>query len=199
MSGLLILASGSESRKRMLKAAGIAFETVFPVVNEDETKAALIAKKTAPGEIAAALAELKAMTVSKRRPDAIVLSADQLLVCDGTFYDKAKDLESAKRILQGLRKRKHELVTAATVIKGSAVLWRHADTAQMWMRDFSDAFLDAYVASEGRALLTCVGCYRIEGLGAQLFSRIEGDYFTIQGLPLLVVLEALREIGVITR
>jgi septum formation protein len=199
MSGPLILASGSESRKRMLEAAGIVFETVIPAVNEEETKAALITKKAAPREIAAALAELKAMTVSKRRPDATVLGADQLLVCDGTFYDKAKDLESAKRILRDLRKRKHELVTVATLIKSSAVLWRHVDTAQLWMRDFSDAFLDAYVASEGRALLTCVGCYRIEGPGAQLFSRIKGDHFTIQGLPLLVVLAALREIGVITR
>lgn len=199
MSGPLILASGSESRRHMLEAARIVFETVISAVNEEETKAALIAKKTAPREIAAALAELKAMTVSKRRPDAIVLGADQLLVCDGTFYDKAKDLESAKRILRGLRRRKHELVTAAILIKGSAVLWQHVDTAQLWMRDFSDAFLDSYVASEGRALLTCVGCYHIEGPGAQLFSRIEGDHFTIQGLPLLLVLEALREAGVIAQ
>jgi septum formation protein len=183
----------------MLEAAGVVFENVLPAVEEDKAKAALVAKKTAPSEIAAELAELKAMTVSKERPDAIVLGADQLLVCDGALYGKAKDLESAKRILRNLRKRKHELVTAATLIKNGAVLWRRVDTAQLWMRDFSDAFLDAYVASEGKTLLASVGCYRVEGPGAQLFSRIKGDYFTILGLPLLRVLGALRETGIMAR
>lgn len=199
MSGRLILASGSESRRRMLEAAGLAFETVIPAVNEEVTKSVLVAKKVAPSEIAAALAELKAMSVSKKRPGALVLGADQLLVCDGTLYGKAKDVEAAKRILRNLRGRKHELLTAATLVKNSAILWRQVETAQLWMRDFSDAFLDAYVASEGKALFTCVGCYRVEGPGAQLFSRIEGDHFTIQGLPLLAVLEALRKAGAIAR
>jgi septum formation protein len=196
MTAPLILASGSASRKRLLAAAGLAFETVFPRVNEEEAKITLAAKQTPPREIAAALAELKAMQVSKERKDAFVLGADQLLVCEGVRYDKAADMESAKRVLRDLRGHKHELITAIVLVKNGAVLWRHVETASLWMRDFSDAFLDTYLAAEGKTILGAVGCYHLEGRGAQLFARIEGDVFAIQGLPLLATLEALRKHGV---
>ncbi len=197
MSATLVLASGSESRRRVLEAAGVAFEVVPPAVDEEGAKASLLAKKTSPGEIATTLAELKAMSVSKKKQDALVLGADQLLVCDGAIYGKARDMKDAKRILQNLRGRKHELLTAAALVKNGAPLWRRLEAARLWMRDFSDAFLDSYIASEKETLFTCVGCYRLEGRGAQLFSRVEGDTFTIQGLPLLAALEALRDAGVI--
>lgn len=197
MSVPLVLASGSESRRRMLEAAGVAFEVVPPAVDEEGARASLLAKKASPSEIATALAELKAMSVSKEKQGALVLGADQLLVCDGAIYGKARDMKDAKRILQSLRGRKHELLTAAVIVKNGAPLWQRLETAQLWMRDFSDAFLDSYIATEKEALFTCVGCYRLEGRGGQLFSRVEGDSFTIQGLPLLAALEALREAGVI--
>ena len=197
MSTRLVLASASESRRRILKAAGIAFEAMTPEVDEEALKRTLTAE--APAKLAMALAENKALSIATHVTDAVVLGADQLLVCEGKLYAKARDKEEAKRILRELRGRKHELVTAAALAKDNAILWRQVETASLWMRDFSDAFLDSYLAKEGDAVLGLVGCYRIEGLGAQLFSRVEGDSFTIQGLPLFALMEALRTQGVIAR
>jgi nucleoside triphosphate pyrophosphatase len=199
MRAQLILASGSASRRSLLAAAGLAFETVPPSVNEEEAKHALAAKQTPPSEIASALAELKAMQVSKERRGAFVLGADQLLVCDGARFDKAVDMASAKHALKALRGRRHELITAVVLAKNGTMVWRQVETASLWMREFSDAFLDTYLATEGEAILGAVGCYRLEGQGAQLFSRVEGDAFAIQGLPLLATLKALREHGAIAQ
>lgn len=199
MSPRLVLASTSESRRRILTAAGIAFEAAAPLADEEPAKRELIAGKAPANKIAMALAELKGLSVSKTMPDALVLGADQLLVCEGKFYDKPKDMADAKRILHELRGRTHELVTSVVLAKGAAILWRHVESASLTMRAFSDAFLDSYLKREGDAVLALVGCYRIEGAGAQLFTRIEGDFFAIQGLPLLPVLEALRMQGVIAR
>lgn len=196
MSPRLVLASTSESRRRILSAAGIAFETVSPHAEEEPTKRELIAGKTRVNKIATALAELKALSVSKTMPDVLVLGADQLLVCEGKFYDKPKDMVDAQRILRELRGHTHELVTAVILAKDSAILWRHVESASLTMRAFSDAFLDSYLKREGNAVLAPVGCYRIEGAGAQLFARVKGDFFAIQGLPLLPLLDALRAQGV---
>lgn len=196
MSARLVLASASESRRRMLKAAGITFDVVAPKADEAALKQSLAAET--PEKLATALAENKALSISRSQAGALVLGADQLLVCEGRIYAKARDREEARQILTELRGHKHELVTAAALAKGSSVIWRHVETASLWMRDFSDAFLDAYLAQEADAVLDLVGCYRIEGRGAQLFSRVEGDSLTIQGLPLFAVMGALRAQGAMT-
>lgn len=192
MSTRLILASVSESRRRMLKAVGIPFVAMAPDVDEEALKQQLIGQS--PDKLAIALAEKKALSI---RTKDLVLGADQLLVCEGKIYSKARDQADAKRILAELRGRKHQLVTAAALAKDNTILWRHVETASLWMRDFSDAFLENYVTRQGSAVLESVGCYQIEGEGAQLFVRIEGDTFTIQGLPLVAVMEELRRQGVI--
>jgi len=195
MSTKLILASASDSRRRMLKAAGIPFEAAAPDIDEETLKRTLAGRP--PAKIATALAEKKALSIPSRNADALVLGADQLLVCEGAIYSKARDQAEAKRVLRELRGRKHRLVTAAVLAKAGTIIWRQVETASLWMRDFSDVFLDAYLASQGDAALSVVGCYRIEGEGAQLFARIEGDTFSIQGLPLFAVMEELRRQGVL--
>ncbi len=199
MSPRFVLASTSESRRRILKAAGIAFEAVSPSADEEPTKRELIASKASAKKIAMALAELKGLSVSKGALDALVLGADQLLVCEGKFYSKAGNTDDAKRILRELRGRTHELVTAIVLAKSDTIIWRHVESARLTMRAFSDAVLESYLSKEGNAVLDLVGCYRIEGPGAQLFSHVEGDFFAIQGLPLLPLLEALRVQSAIAR
>ena len=183
----------------MLREAGIVFEAVAPNVAEDAVKKALLAKGRASHVIANTLAELKTSKITVRQPDAIILGADQLLVCDNVVFNKVADLSQARLTLQNLRGRTHQLISAAVLIKGGRPIWRYIETAEMTMRYFSDAFLDAYLAAEGGALLESVGCYRIEGTGAQLFENVSGDCFTIRGLPLIALLEALRENGVLAR
>jgi septum formation protein len=147
--------------------------------------------------VADALAELKALRVSSSDPDALVLGADQVLVCEGMVFSKAETMDTAREQLQRLRGRRHQLVTAAVLAKGAAPIWRHVDISTLWMRDVSDGFLESYLGTEGDALLGSVGCYRLEAMGSQLFERIEGDYFSILGLPLVPLLAALRQQGVV--
>lgn len=191
MSGL-ILASISQSRRTMLSAAGVAFSAEAPGVDEDAVKDSLKGEKATPAAIAETLAELKARKISLRHPDAFVIGADQVLDCDGTLYDKPPDLAAARRQLQSLRGKTHRLTAAVVVARGDARLWHHTQVATLQMRPFTDAFLDGYLARVGEAACRSVGAYQLEGLGAQLFSRIEGDYFTILGLPLLPLLDFLR-------
>jgi septum formation protein len=191
MSGL-ILASTSQSRRTMLSAAGVAFSAEAPGVDEDAVKDSLKGENAAPAAIAETLAELKARKVSLRHPDAFVIGADQVLDCDGAMFDKPPDLAAARRQLQALRGRTHRLTAAVVVARGDARLWHHTQVATLQMRPFTDAFLDGYLARVGEAACRSVGAYQLEGLGAQLFSRIEGDYFTILGLPLLPLLDFLR-------
>ncbi len=138
-----------------------------------------------------ALAEAKAVKTSLKRPG-LVIGADSILELNGKLYDKPEDLAAARHQLTALRGRAHRLCSAAVVAKAGAPIWRHVAAATLHMRNYSDAFLDRYIAAEGEALLSSVGCYRLEGLGVQLFDKIEGDYFTILGLPLLPVLDYLR-------
>lgn len=195
----LILASQSASRQTMLREAGIVFEVITPDINENSVKKVLLAEGKTSCAIADILAELKTSEITTHRPNAIVLGADQLLVCNNILFNKAVDLSQARLTLQNLRGRTHRLISAAVLVKDGRLIWRHIETAEMTMRYFSDAFLDAYLAAEGEALLESVGCYRIEGAGAQLFENISGDCFTIRGLPLIALLEALRENGVLVR
>lgn len=190
----LILASKSAARAQVLAGAGVPFEIASSGVDEDAVKQRLLADGAGPREVADALAELKAMTVSLERPG-LVLGADQTLDLDGQLYDKAPTLDAARERLQALRGKRHRLHAAIAVAKDGVPVWRELVTASLTMRDFSDAFLDDYLAEEGEAALGSVGCYRLEGMGAQLFSRIEGDYFAILGLPLWGLLDFLRGQG----
>lgn len=195
MTGL-VLASKSAARAAVLAGAGVAFETAVAGVDEEAAKRTLLAEGAGAREVADALAEMKALSISQARPD-LVIGADQTLEFDGRLYDKARTLDEARERLRELRGQKHRLHAAVAVARDGVVIWREMSTATLTMRDFSDAFLDAYLAEEGEAALGSVGCYRLEGPGAQLFSRIEGDYFAILGLPLLGLLELLRRQGVL--
>ncbi len=193
----LVLASGSRARARLLAGAGVTFDTEVAAVDEDVVKASLTAERFPLERIAGTLAELKAVRVSQRRPGALVVGADQLLVFEHEIVSKCASVDEARALLQLLRGRTHVLVTASVLARDGTVIWRHVARAGMTMRAFSDAFLEDYLNRAGAALQECVGCYQLEGLGAQLFDRIEGEYFSILGLPLLPLLSVLREHGVI--
>jgi septum formation protein len=189
----LILASGSASRQEMLRAAGVPFEIVVPDVDEEAPKQDLLQRGASSGQVAAKLAEIKALAVSQGRPGDLVLGADQVLDCTGKLFSKARSRGEAKTTLSSLRGRKHQLLSAAALARDGEVIWRALEIAELWMRDYSDDFLEDYLAREGDTLLASVGCYRIEGRGVQLFTRVSGDTFVIRGLPLLGVLAALRQ------
>jgi septum formation protein len=195
----LILASGSATRARMMAAAGVPFEQRPAAVDEAEVKEALRADGVAPGDASLALAELKARRIASAAPGHLVLGADQILTCDGQWFDKPRDLAEARAQLAALAGRRHELWTAAIVLRDDARLWHEIAQARLWLRPCSDAFLTAYLDAVGDLALGSVGAYQIEGPGAQLFARIEGDRFAIQGLPLIGLLECLRVQGVLLR
>lgn len=193
----LVLASGSESRKQMLAAAGVPFEAITPGIDEDEVKASLAAKRASAETVASTLADMKALRVTAREPDALVLGCDQVLACDGRLFDKAQSVREAREVLVQLRGREHALFTSASLAHGAHIAWRVNDTSRLWMREFSDEFLETYLVDEAEHIVSAVGCYHVEGRGAQLFSRVEGDTFAIRGLPLIPLLDALRVHGVV--
>lgn len=196
----VVLASASASRRAMLRAAGLEFAVRASDVDESEIKRALIAKMASPRAMAQQLAAAKALAISREMPGALVIGSDQILALDdGTTLDKAPDMAVQKAQLQALRGQAHSLISAAAIAENGVCVWHIVDSARLYMRDFSDGFLDDYLAAEGEALLWGVGGYRIEGRGVQLFSRVEGSLFTVQGLPLLGVLDYLRERGVLAR
>jgi len=190
----IVLASKSAARRAVLDGAGVPYEAATAGVDEDAVKAGMLAEGADAREIADALAELKAIKISRSRTG-FVVGADQTLEFEGELYDKAQTLAEARARLQALRGKPHKLHSAVVVAKDGAPIWREVVTATLTMRDFSDAFLDDYLAHEGDAALGSVGCYRLEGPGVQLFSKIDGDYFTILGLPLMGLLDLLRRHG----
>jgi septum formation protein len=191
----LVLASGSQSRKALLTAAGVRFIADPADLDEDALMAEL---KGAPVEaVAQSLAEQKALTVSRRHPEGLVLGGDSVIAFGGEFLSKCATLEEARALLGRLSGHEHLLVSAAALARDGALLWAHASPCRMTMRTLSPQFLDDYLAVEGPAILSAVGCYHFEGRGAQLFDKVDGDYFSVLGLPLLPVLVQLRKKGLL--
>lgn len=191
----LILASKSAARQAMLADAGVPFTVQVADVDEEAVKAAHDPADAAG--LAVELARVKALAVSRHDADAWVLGADQTLAFDGGLVSKAPSLDAARVRLTAMRGRVHHLHSGAALARNGQIVWSGVDTATLRMRDFSNAFLDAYLAAEGEGLLACVGSYRLEGMGSQLFEAVEGDYFTVLGLPLWPVLSELRRAGVL--
>lgn len=190
---MLVLASQSASRRAMLEAAGVPHEAMAAGVDEETAKAALRAEGMNARSLADALAELKSLRVSRRVPGALVLGCDQTLSLEsGEMVDKAESREDAARILRLLSGKVHYLHSAAVISLGGEPIWRHLERVKMTVRPLSDAFIEHYLDAEWEHICWCVGCYRIEGPGAQLFSKVEGSQFAIQGLPLIPLLDYLR-------
>lgn len=189
----MILASQSTARAALLRSAGLVFEQRPARIDEAAVKESF--QGGSADECTLTLAGLKAARI--RAPDTVVIGADQLLVCADDWFDKPADLPGARDQLLRLRGRRHTLVTAIVCHRDGAEIWRHVARPTLRMRPFSDAFLDAYLATEGEIVLSSVGAYRLEGLGIQLFDAIDGEYAAILGLPLLALLGFLRQHGVL--
>lgn len=191
----LILASASASRAATLRAAGVEFIALPAGIDETAIKRQFRDRGDDAAACAHALALAKARVVAREHPDAIVIGADQILVANDEWFDKPADLAAAAEQIRRLSGHTHTLVTAACAVQGEAILWTAAAEPKMTMRRVGESFLAGYIEAEGEAVLGSVGSYRIEGRGAQLFERIDGDYFSILGLPLLELLGFLRERG----
>ena len=194
---MIILASESASRKAMLSAAGVPFEAVPARIDEAGVTTEMAGRSVR--DVADRLAELKAVKVSVRRPGLLVLGSDSMLEVErGRWLDKPGSLDGLRVQLRELRGRSHRLVSAAVIARDGQPIWRHVEVATLHVRAFSEAWLEQYVEACGEQVLSSVGGYHLEGLGAQLFTRVEGDQFTVRGLPLLAVLGWLREAGELT-
>jgi len=195
----VVLASSSRTRATLLQQAGVKAAREPARIDETEIKAFNRRKGAEAGVCAMALAEAKALTVAARHPNVLVIGADQILNCNGTWLDKPRGKADARGQLAMLRGQGHELATAVCVARGADVIWHDLQRPRLTMRQFSDAFLDSYIDGLGRDDMGAVGAYRLEGSGIQLFDRIDGDYFAILGLPLTGLLEFLRGQGELPR
>lgn len=187
----IILASGSIIRRQLMEQAGLDFEVVTKPVDENAIKEAMLAEGSRLRDIADVLAEAKAMRVS-RTMAGLVIGADQIMVMDNQLFDKPKTMDEARERLKLMRGKTHFLVGAVVICENGSPVWRHMAKTKLTMRDFSDDFLDDYLKAEGEIVLKSVGAYRFEGRGSQLFSHVEGDFFSILGLSLLPVMDYLR-------
>ena len=195
---MIVLASQSASRRALLQAAGVPFEALSPGVDEEAAKEALRGDGLDARALADALAELKALRVSRRVPGGLILGCDQTLsLDDGSMIDKAVDRADAEQILRSLSGRVHHLHSAAVIALNGEPIWRYVERVRMTVRTLSDSFIAKYLDEEWEHCRWCVGNYRIEGPGVQLFSKVEGSQFAIQGLPLLPLLDFLRVRGVL--
>jgi septum formation protein len=197
MTEKLILASGSPFRKAMLVNAGLDIQAVPADVDERALEAPLQDSGVSPEDVALVLAEAKAVEVSERNPGVLVLGCDQTLSLGDEVFHKPADMEGARRHLLALSGKTHQLNSAAVLVRDGNVLWRHVGIANLTMRHLDPAFIGRHLARVGKKALASVGAYQVEGEGIQLFEKIEGDYFTIVGLPLLAVLAELRSLGAI--
>lgn len=195
---VVVLASRSAARASLLRGAGVEFAQAEAVVDEAGVREALRAEEVSAEDAAVVLAELKAELVSGRAgPGTVVIGGDQILDLEGEWLEKPGDRAAARAQLLKLRGRRHRLVSAAVAFRNGARVWHHVQAAEVWVRPFGEAFLDAYLDEAGDAVLGSVGAYHLEGLGAQLMSRVEGDFFTVLGMPLLPLLQFLRDQGVL--
>ena len=192
----LILASGSASRRKLLEGAGLEFDICVPNIDEDSARRSMRASGVKPGDQAMQLAELKALKISDMK-EGLVIGGDQMLSLGDQTFDKPADMEAARRHLRQFSGRTHYLETALVLAEEGRIIWRHMARPALSMRVLSEEFTDAYLAQTGPQALETVGAYRLEGRGIQLFDRIEGDYFSILGLPLLALLDYLRTRGLI--
>jgi len=197
MTVKITLASQSTARQEMLRNAGVEFTAKPARIDEEAILAALQADGAKPNDIVDALAEYKALRIAGSDPTGLVIGSDQILVCGDKIYSKARTMDQARDKLRELRGKPHQLMSAAVVFEDGKPVWRTVGRAQLFMRDFSDAFLDDYLDRVGEDVLSSVGCYFLESSGVSLFSRVQGDYFTVLGFPLLDVLEFLRGRGAI--
>ncbi|WP_434054580.1 MAG: Maf family protein [Roseibium sp.] len=193
----LVLASGSRIRAELMKNAGLSFETDPSDVDERAVEQPLLEAKFPPEDLASVLAEAKGNDVSSRRPTDLVVGADQILAFEGERRTKPEDMEAARRQLLTFSGKTHELHSSVVISRGGEAIWRNVSTARLTMRDLSPAFVGHYLANAGDSVLSSVGAYQLEGLGVQLFEKIDGDYFTILGLPMLPLLAELRTLGVV--
>lgn len=195
----LVLASQSASRRAMLDAAGVPYEAVAAQVDEATAKDTLLAGGISPRDLSDALAELKALKISRLAPGALVLGSDSLVaLADGSLLDKPESRDQAADHLRRMSGGAHDLYSAAVMAENGQPVWRFVDRAKLHVRTLSETFIQHYLDAEWPAISGCVGCFRIEGPGVQLFSRLEGSHFTVLGLPLLQVLEYCRVRGILT-
>ena len=199
MTHKLILASRSPIRAKLLQQSGIDFEAVTALVDEEMMKASMRAEQAPRRDIADKLAEIKAIKVSQKHPENFVLGCDQILSFNGEIFSKPKNKEELRDQLMALRSSRHELLSAAVIYQNAQPIWRFVGTARLTMRDFSETFLENYIDQNWKLVENCVGGYQIEAEGIQLFQRVEGDYFSILGMPLLEILNFLTVRGVIQR
>lgn len=197
MTEKLILASGSPFRKAMLEHAGVAVDAIPADLDERALEAPLAESGATPEEVALVLAEAKAVAVSEAHPGRLVLGCDQTLSLGDEVFHKPADMEGARRHLLKLSGQTHQLNSAVVLVRDGETIWRHVAVASLTMRQLAPAFIGRHLARVGRKALSSVGAYQIEGEGIQLFEKVEGDHFTIVGLPLLPVLKELRELGAI--
>lgn len=197
MADPIVLASGSPFRKKMLEDAGLVFEVERPEIDERAVEAAVHNSGVTPEDLALILAEAKALDISLKRPGALVIGTDQTLSLEDNVLHKPKDMEEARRRLLLLSGKTHQLNSAIVVLRDGEVLWRHVGIARLTMRPLEPAFIGRHLSRVGDAALSSVGAYQIEGEGIQLFEKVDGDHFTIVGLPLLPLLAKLRELGAI--
>jgi septum formation protein len=190
-----ILASGSEIRQKLLARAGLSFAVEPARVDETALTAALLAEEATPRDIADMLAEHKALKVSRKTPTALVIGCDQVLSLDGRLIHKPRDREDCRAQLQALRGKRHDLYSAAVICRDGQAIWRTVSQARMTVRAFSDPWLEGYIERNWPAIGESAGSYRLEEEGVRLFTRVEGDYFAILGLPLLELLAFLTERG----
>lgn len=191
----IVLATASQSRRQLLQNAGVAFEALATNVDEDAIKVSALEEKFSVEATALALAEAKALAAQSAYPESLIIGADQMLALDAERFDKPVSMKAARSQLQAFRGKRHTLHSAVVLLGPEGKIWSHVEPAHVQMRNFSDAFLEGYLAAVGEDAMRSVGGYFMEGVGVQLFERVDGDFFTVLGLPLTPLLAALRDAG----